>query len=171
MLYSFGTAAGDVAFLDGTDPSSGLIQGTDDGNFYGTTESGGAYGVGTVFMVTAAGVETVLHSFTGSENSETSVSTDGAGPMAALIQGKDGNFYGTTVEGGEYESGTVFKITPAGLETVLHSFGGTSSGGITDGAMPDGLIQTTNGELFGTTIGGGTDSGTVFSLTPGSTVP
>src|SRR5215831_4589065 len=98
--------------------------------------------------------------------------TDGANPFGGLIQATDGNFYGTTYDGGTSGNcsggcGTVFKITPKGVLTKLHSFH------FTDGAQPyAGLIQTTNGNFYGTTSGGGTGSacvlgcGTVFKITP-----
>jgi uncharacterized repeat protein (TIGR03803 family) len=82
-------------------PEAGLLQGSD-GNFYGTTEDGGANGEGTVFKITPSGTETVLHSFAVS---------DGALPIAGLIQGSDGNLYGTTFDGGANNDGTVFKVT------------------------------------------------------------
>ena len=114
----------------GINPMAGLILGTD-GNFYGTTEDGGAHcsaegtACGTVFKITPTGVETILYSFG-------ATSTDAALPVAGLIQGTDGNLYGTTSSGGTngvvaLNAGTVFKITPAGVETVLHSFGTTST--------------------------------------------
>ncbi len=96
-------------------PLAGLIQAAD-GNFYGATEGGGPSNAGTVFKITPAGVETVLYSFTGG--------SDGWEPFAGLIQATDGNFYGTTTYGGSSNMGTVFKITPAGVETVLYSFTG-----------------------------------------------
>src|SRR5271165_1205505 len=85
-------------------PQAALIQGKD-GNFYGTTATGGSANAGTIFKVTPAGVETTLYSFTGSN-------VDGANPRAALIQGSDGNFYGTTFAGGRAGAGTVFMIPP-----------------------------------------------------------
>lgn len=149
VLYSFGNSG------DGQNPQASLIQASD-GNFYGTTDAGGATGEGTVFEITPAGVETVLHSFGNSG--------DGDHPQAGLIQGSDGNFYGTTYDGGANDDGTVFKITPAGMETVLYSFG--SSG---DGYTPaGGLIQGSDGNFYGTTSSGGAHSfGTVFKITPG----
>jgi uncharacterized repeat protein (TIGR03803 family) len=148
VLWSFGNGS------DGKNPEAGLVQGTD-GNFYGTTFAGGAYGEGTVFKITAAGAETVLWSF-GNGN-------DGQEPYAGLIQGTDGNFYGTTVQGGASSDGTTFKITPAGVETVLWSFGGGN-----DGQEPyAGLIQGTDGNFYGTTVQGGANSyGTIFKITP-----
>ncbi len=141
---------------DGTDPSAGLIQATD-GNFYGTTNGGGANGDnGTVFRITPDGALTTLHSFAG---------TDGALPYG-LIQATDGNFYGTTVGGGANGDGTVFRITPDGTLTTLHSFAGT------DGAyLRAGLIQATDGNFYGTTVGGGANGdGTVFRITPDGTL-
>ena len=142
---------------DGGYPYGGLIQATD-GNLYGTTNSGGAQNFGTVFKITPGGTETVLYSFTGG--------ADGLQPRGRLIQATDGNFYGTTL-GGASNSGAVFKITPTGSETTLHSF----AGGTSDGANPQaGLIQASDGNLYGTTSGGGTDSrGTVFAITTGGT--
>ncbi len=141
---------------DGVHPQAGLIQGSD-GNFYGTTVSGGGSGYGTVFRISPAGVFTTLHSFTGS-------GTDGASPKAGLIQGSDGNFYGTTNSGGGsyYCNGTVFQITPGGVLTTLHSF--TQIG--TDGSEPDaGLVQGSDGNFYGTTYTGSNNFGTVFSIT------
>jgi uncharacterized repeat protein (TIGR03803 family) len=96
--------------------------------------------------------------------------TDGEAPRAALVQATDGNFYGTTVEGGASGNcadgcGTVFKIAPSGTLTVLHSFDGT------DGTEPNGLIQATNGNFYGTTaFGGANGKGTVFEITPSGTL-
>jgi uncharacterized repeat protein (TIGR03803 family) len=144
---------------DGANPVAALIQATD-GNFYGTTSGGGTSQYGTVFKMTPSGTLTVLHEFTGG-------TTDGAYPVAALIQATDGNFYGTTQSAGAGAGGTVFKMTPGGTVTVLHAFiGGT------DGADPAAsLIQATDGNFYGTTTqGGGSGGGTVFKMTPGGTV-
>jgi uncharacterized repeat protein (TIGR03803 family) len=143
---------------DGETPYAGLIQGND-GNFYGTTYFGGANGFGTVFKVTPSGTETVLYSFAGG--------SDGEHPYADVIQGSDGNFYGTTYQGGTSGLGTVFKLTPSGIETVLHTFAGGSS----DGANPEaGLIQGSDGNLYGNTLQGGASGlGTVFEITPSGT--
>jgi uncharacterized repeat protein (TIGR03803 family) len=109
---------------NGANPFSSLIQGTD-GNFYGTTFGGGANnncegGCGTVFEITPEGTLTTLHSFDG---------PDGDRPSAGLVQATDGNFYGTTFEGGAHGDGTVFKITPEGTLTTLHSFDRTDGDG------------------------------------------
>ena len=141
-------------------PSSPLIQATD-GNFYGTTPEGGANypGFGTVFKVTPSGTLTVLHSFDGA---------DGEKSFAALVQGTDGNFYGTTSFGGGNANygGTVFKITPSGTLTTLHSFGSGDGSGASAG-----LIQATDGNFYGTTSGFGVSNlGTVFKITPSGTL-
>jgi uncharacterized repeat protein (TIGR03803 family) len=144
----------------GFTPSSPLIQATD-GNFYGTTPQGGANypGFGTIFKITPSGTLTVLHSFDG---------TDGEKSFAALVQGTDGNFYGTTSFGGGNAnfSGTVFKITPSGTLTTLHSFDGADGSG-----AEAGLIQATDGNFYGTTSGFGSNNlGTVFKITPSGTL-
>jgi uncharacterized repeat protein (TIGR03803 family) len=143
---------------DGEIPYAGVILGSD-GNLYGTTYFGGSSGFGTVFKVTPGGTETVFYSFAGG--------SDGEHPYAGVIQGSDGNFYGTTYFGGSSGLGTVFKITPSGTETVLHSFAGGSS----DGANPEaGLTQGTDGNFYGNTYLGGTSNlGTVFEITPSGT--
>jgi uncharacterized repeat protein (TIGR03803 family) len=143
---------------DGQIPYAGLIQGSD-GNFYGTTYFGGSNGFGTVFKVTPSGTETVLYSFAGG--------SDGEHPYAGVIQGSDGNFYGTTYQGGASGYGTVFKVTPSGTETVLHSFAGGSS----DGANPEaGLTQGSDGNFYGNTyLGGAGNLGTVFELAASGT--
>jgi uncharacterized repeat protein (TIGR03803 family) len=152
VLYAFTGSA------DGAYPYAGVIQGTD-GNFYGTTSQGGTGNAGTVFQLTPAGTITTLYAFTGG--------TDGAYPYAGVIQGTDGNFYGTTSQGGMGNAGTVFQLTPAGSITVLYTF----TGG-TDGAYPyAGVIQATDGNFYGTTSqGGDANVGTVFRLTPAGSV-
>jgi len=150
-LYTFCVQSG---CPDGAYPLAGLVQGTD-GNFYGTTYNGGTTGNGTVFEITSTGVLTNLYSFSG---------PDGANPQAELVQGTDGNFYGTTGDGGIQGIGTVFKITPTRMLTTLYSF--CAQDGCTDGEYPHGgLLQASDGSLYGTTYAGGTGSdGTVFRL-------
>jgi uncharacterized repeat protein (TIGR03803 family) len=142
---------------DGETPYAGLIQGSD-GNFYGTTYFGGANNLGAVFKVTPSGTETILYSFAGG--------SDGEHPYAGVIQGNDGNFYGTTYQGGSSGFGTVFKITPSGIETILYTFAGGS-----DGANPEaGLVQGSDANFYGNTFQGGTSGfGTVFKITPSGT--
>lgn len=137
---------------DGSSPYAGVIEGSD-GNFYGTTQTGGASGQGTVYQLTPGGVETLLHSFAGG-------SSDGADPYAGLIQGADGNFYGTTYNGGASNDGTVYEITPSGVESVLHSFSGS------DGAnLKASLVLGSDGNLYGTTFNGGAGGyGTFFEI-------
>lgn len=165
QLYAFCPGGPARGCADGEAPLAGLIQ-DGGGNLYGTTALGGAYNKGTVFKLTPAGVETVLHSFSG--NGGIIGSADGADPYAGLMQGSDGNYYGTTYSGGKYNQGAIFKITPGGTETIVYSFSGTSGiSGIVDGAQPQGgLIQGSDGNLYGTTVTGGAyNVGTVFKLT------
>jgi uncharacterized repeat protein (TIGR03803 family) len=147
---------------DGAVPNAPLLQASD-GNFYGTTSAGGTHRGGSVFRVTAAGKLTTLYSFCAQVNC-----ADGDDPQTGLIQGTDGNFYGTTEGGGtssgcHYGCGTIFRITPAGKLTTLHSFS------VTDGTSPSsGLLQGTDGDFYGATPGGGANNGgTVYSLSTG----
>lgn len=131
-----------------------------DGNYYGTATVGGAYGLGTVFKVTPAGVFTTLHSFAGA---------DGSGSTDGLVEGADQALYGTTTSGGTGNFGVVFKITTAGVFTKLTDFTGTS--GAARGSVPGALMRHANGNFYGVTLGGGTGSlGTVFSMTPAGVV-
>jgi len=146
--------------IDGSQPAAGLIQASN-GNFYGTTQLDGAYDEGAVFELTPGGKLTTLYSFCKEKNC-----TDGRLPEAGLVQGRDGNFYGTTYSGGTAYDGTIFKITAAGELTVLHSF--CSQTGCADGYWPyDRLVQAANGSFYGTTYTGGAhNEGTVFAITP-----
>ncbi|MGA8503015.1 MAG: choice-of-anchor tandem repeat GloVer-containing protein [Candidatus Sulfotelmatobacter sp.] len=144
---------------DGQHPTGGLTLGSD-GNFYGTTDAGGAFGYGTLFRITPEGSLTRLYSFTNG--------ADGSGPSAPPIEGVDGNFYGTTGgtqgnNGGTDDThGSVYKITPSGVFTTLHTFAGT------DGANPLGpLFQASDGNFYGTTFYGGTSgAGAIFKIGP-----
>jgi uncharacterized repeat protein (TIGR03803 family) len=156
VLYNF---AGGAA--DGAAPGGGLIDVK--GVLYGTTFGGGRYDAGTVFAVTADGTERVLYNFAGG-------AADGAAPGSGLIDVK-GVLYGTTYFGGEYKKGTVFAVTLAGKEVVLHSFGN----GI-DGAFPEAGLINVNGVLYGTTNSGGQynptgqyGDGTIFAITTSGT--
>jgi uncharacterized repeat protein (TIGR03803 family) len=149
----------------------GVVQGLD-GNLYGTTNQGGANltcnqvgsGCGEVFKMTPAGDLTVLYSFCSKKNSKANC-TDGAYPQAPLLLAKNGNFYGTTGQGGLYGGGTVFEITPAGKMTVIHNF--CSRHGCTDGVNPAApLIQAKDGNFYGTTDGNENLDGNIFKITP-----
>jgi len=149
---------------DGRYPHAALVQATD-GNLYGTTEFGGAGGYGTVFRITPSGTLTTLYSFCPQTGC-----MDGENPYAGLVQATNGNLYGTTYGGGANGGGTIFKVTESGTLTTLYSF--CSQTGCTDGENPyAGLVQATNGNLYGTTWGGGTNGrGTLFKITPSDTL-
>jgi uncharacterized repeat protein (TIGR03803 family) len=139
---------------EGATPSAALLLGKD-GNFYGTSQTGGDAGGGTFFKMTPAGAVTSLFSF--------DYSTYGYGPTASLVQDAHGDFYGTTLSGGAYDSGTVFKLTPRGHYTLLHSFD------FTDGGSPyAGLLLAKDGNFYGSTENGGqyVGYGTIFKMTP-----
>ena len=167
-LYSFCEQS---SCTDGEGPQAPVVEGSD-GNFYGTTEAGGAKGLGTVFKMTRSGVLTTLYSFCSKANC-----ADGSLPSGPLVQGTDGNLYGTTVRGGTdcglNGCGTVFRITPRGQLTTLYGF--CPEVGCTDGWLPTtGLVQATDGNLYGTTLLGGISNcggynfgcGTDYKITP-----
>jgi len=150
---------------DGYTPE-GLIQGID-GNLYGTTYWGGANGqslggYGTIYKINSKGTMTTLYNFCAQANC-----ADGIHPPTSLIQGSDGNFYGTTTEGGTNNLGTLFRMTPSGTLTTLYDFCALAN--CVDGENPwSQLVQGTDGIFYGTTVGGGTNGvGTVFSLNVG----
>jgi uncharacterized repeat protein (TIGR03803 family) len=159
VLHSFAESP-----TDGAHPEAGLTLDVA-GNLYGTTLVGGpepsacgTLGCGTVFKLTPTGTETVLHSFAGGP-------TDGSESFSGLIRDTAGNLYGTLFSGGAHGSGVVFKLSPSGAETVLHSFTGGADGGYP--AAP--LVQDAAGNLYGTTTGGGAvpgsaEGGVVFEL-------
>ena len=159
-LYSFCAQSG---CPHGASPYAELVQATN-GDFYGTTSFGGANNVGTIFEITPGGTLATLHSFD---------ATDGAEPFAGLVQATNGDFYGTTYAGGANNSGTVFKITPGGTLTTLYTFCSQGSN-CADGSDPSGLVQATNGNLYGTTFIGGSQinpaQGTAFKFTPSGTL-
>lgn len=156
-LFSFDGA-------DGHGPEyMALVQGTD-GNLYGTTEQDGTYGCGVVFTITPEGAQTVLHDFC-------SQASDGAGPYAGVIQATDGNFYGTTAEGGVYGYGAIFRMTPAGEVTTLYSFCAQGYPCSDGRGLMSPLVQATDGNLYGTTPVGGTHGGgTAFKITLSGTL-
>lgn len=145
---------------DGSGPAAGLLRDAA-GNLYGTTNAGGSAGNGAVFKIDPSGTETILYNFQGG--------ADGRDPSAVLVEDSKGDLFGTTQFGGSGPClfsgcGVIFEVTPAGVETVVHSF----SGFPTDGAIPfGGLIADSSGNLYGTTSqGGASNCGTVFKLTP-----
>jgi uncharacterized repeat protein (TIGR03803 family) len=157
LLYSFGMTTNNLGYsLDGANPYGGMIVGRD-GNFYGTTYSGGTSNAGTVFQFWTNGTLNVLHSFIGTGSND-----DGAQPLSApLVEVADGVFYGTTTIGGTNNAGTIFRITADGTLTTLFEFNKTN------GLNPyAGLCYGMNGLLYGTTLEGGTNNyGSVFQIT------
>ena len=162
-LYSF---CSQNNCADGYYPRAGLMQARD-GNLYGTAVFGGSgncdNGCGTVFKITPSGALTVLYSFAG-------YPSDAGNPEAVLVQASDGSFYGTTYRGGADNNcdglgytegcGAVFKMTPGGTLTTLHSFNSTDGWG-----LDAGLIQARDGSFYGTTSAGGANGfGTIFRL-------
>jgi uncharacterized protein (TIGR03437 family) len=159
-LYWFCTKGEPCA--DGSLPGN-LIQGAD-GNFYGTTSGTNSIG-GTFFKITPRGTLTTLYNFGLGQR------TSGSNPEGSIVEGTDGNFYGTTSAGGILSCGTaglgcgtIYQLTPQGVLTVLYSFGKTS----TNGTVPTyGLVQATDGNFYGTTSSEGANgAGTVFQFTP-----
>jgi uncharacterized repeat protein (TIGR03803 family) len=185
LLTAFGASAG-VVFTslysftgtnDGANPLAGLVQGSD-GYLYGTTE-GNSYDsdYGTVFKISTNGVLTNLYSF-GTISDGYGDPLDGANPEASLVQGIDGNFYGTTSSDDGGDSGTVFKITTNGVLTTLHSFDGGVRGGTEGYDLQGALVQGTDGNFYGTSREGSTNYydeytptfGTIFQITTNGTL-
>jgi uncharacterized repeat protein (TIGR03803 family) len=166
LLYSFGAFSGDGILTSNQEnsapPVAALLWGPD-GNFYGVTPFGGATGCGTVFKLTPAGVETVLHSFC-------STAQDAQTPSGPLILAKDGSFYGLasgTISFGscmQVACGSVYRMTPDGTVSVIYTFSGP------DGQNPVGsLLQASDGNLYGTTVAGGAlNAGIVFRVALGA---
>jgi uncharacterized repeat protein (TIGR03803 family) len=141
---------------DGSSPYAGVFQGSD-GYFYGTTQSGGSNGVGTVYKVSSGGAFTPLHQFG-------STPTDGQNPIGGIVQGYTGDYFGTTYGGGSNGNGTVFRITSAGVLTNLYHFGGPAYDGLNPRAS---LLQGSDSYLYGTTFLGGTNgAGSLFKIGP-----
>jgi uncharacterized repeat protein (TIGR03803 family) len=161
-LYSFCSDIQSGICLDGAQPNFALVEGSD-GNLYGTTSVGGNDGVndgyGTIFKITLAGTLTTIYNFPGFTQSS-----------SALIQGADGNFYGTTAAGGSGKygaGGTFFTVTSGGDLTTLYNF--CSQPNCTDGSQPANIYLATDGNFYGITWTGGVnnnDQGTIFQFTP-----
>lgn len=149
VLHSFGSTS-----VDGRYPETKL-RNTADGNLYGSTSAGGASGAGTLFRFSPASASTtVLHSFAGG-------TADGSHPSSRLRIGADGNFYGVTVNGGHFDAGTFFRMTPAGVVTLLYSFAGGTDGGNPNSS----LLVAPDGSFYGTTVtGGATSNGTIYRI-------
>jgi uncharacterized repeat protein (TIGR03803 family) len=152
------TQAGDLTVLynfpdpsNGQNPRGGLTLGTD-GNLYGTTSGGGTSEVGDIFKITPSGRLIVLYNFTGQN--------DGGNPYAPPVEGSDGNLYGTTSYSQVQGCGAVYKITPSGVLSTLHTFVGS------DGCFPLApLVQGVDGDFYGTTsLGGDGNFGEVFKI-------
>jgi uncharacterized repeat protein (TIGR03803 family) len=146
-LHNFTNTGG-----DGANPNGPPVA-AKDGNLYGPAQNGGANGQGTIYKITPSGTVTTFYSFLGGSG--------GSNPSAPLIQGSDGNLYGSTLFGGTNGAGTIFKLSLAGVLTTLHTFN------FTDGFEPIGaLVQGTNGSFYGTTYQGGVNNqGTAFRIT------
>ncbi len=150
VLHDF--AGGD----DGANPLGGLLRDTE-GNLYGTaSDILTSQNSGVIFQIAPDGTERVLHSF--------SDSSEGIFPVGELIRDPDGNFYGTTIQGGASGRGVVFRLAPDGTYTVLHSF----AGGHHDGSNPySGVVRDPEGNLYGTlSKGGAHNEGLVYKLAP-----
>jgi uncharacterized repeat protein (TIGR03803 family) len=150
VLYNFSSSTGDQAFAP-------PFQGTDS-KFYGVTSGGGTNSDGVIYRITTSGAYTVLHNF--------NTSTDGGTPYGGLVQATDGNFYGTTTTGGSLGGGTIFKITTAGVFSVVYNFNPNDA----TGSDPESnLTQHTNGLLYGDTFySEGGDYGVIYSLNIGA---
>jgi uncharacterized repeat protein (TIGR03803 family) len=137
---------------DGRGPSVQLVQGADL-NFYGTTSSGGANGLGTFYRISSTGDFAVLHDFT---------SADG-GSAGSLTLASDGNFYGVNLGNNDTNNGAIIRITPTGTVSILYTFAGGQ-----DGSQPSGgVVQATDGNFYGTlNQEGASGGGTIYRVTP-----
>jgi uncharacterized repeat protein (TIGR03803 family) len=163
-VYKYARASGTLSTIyqfeqaeEGSGVIASLVQATN-GNLYGSAYQGGTSNCGTIFEITTSGTLVWTYSFP--------CLAGGANPVGALIQGNDGNFYGTTSQGGSYNVGTVFKLSQTGTVSVLYSFQSYFNGGA-DGSTPfGGVIQATDGRLYGSTLAGGSQNqGTLFQIT------
>ena len=156
LLHTF---CSDASCSDGQYPR-GLLLGRD-GNFYGTTESGGANAAGTLFRMSPGGEITEVYSFCSS-----TACADGGGPFLPPVQATDGNFYGTTAGGGADNGGVIYQLTPSGAYEVLYNFCDPTTPNCPDGSYLPTIAQGADGNLYGTTETGGTyNNGVVFRLT------
>jgi uncharacterized repeat protein (TIGR03803 family) len=152
-LTVLATFTGTNGALAGATPSAGLVQGSNDGYFYGTALHGGTNRTGTVFKISSSGATSNLVSFNPTNLTATN-------PVGGLIQASDGNFYGTTASPLYATPGSVFRMTSNGAVTFLYAFSSTN------GKPNPGLIQGSDGNLYGTTPAGVSPGyGTVFQMT------
>ena len=161
-LTTFGVCTNYPSCTSGEFPGNFVVQASD-GYFYTTTDFGGQFGGGEILKITSTGGFIDVHNFCQQTNC-----VDGEGPNA-FLQGSDGNFYGTTSTGGTGVGcstglcGTVFKMLPSGVFSVLYNF--CSQANCADGDAPNSLMQGSDGNLYGTTYTGGiNDSGTIFQI-------
>jgi uncharacterized repeat protein (TIGR03803 family) len=163
IIHTFGKTTG-----DGSTPW-GTLAIDAKGNLYGVTNSGGAFGSGTIFELklskTGTWGEKILHSF--NNNGQ-----DGTFPVGSLIFDASGNLYGTTETGGLYKGGTVFELSPQAdgswKEEILYNFHARGTGHRGDASLPEaGVVMDASGNLYGTTASGGAHgSGAVYRLSP-----
>jgi uncharacterized repeat protein (TIGR03803 family) len=153
VLHNFGSTADDGQIPNGLAADSA-------GNLYGTTQYGGSHvvyglGRGTVFKMTPAGAYSILYNFG-------ATATDGQNPFAGVVVDAAGNLYGTTLGGGAYSDGTVYKLTPTGTETIFHSFDSNNL----DGEAPRlPVTLDKKGNVLGaTSYGGNRENGTIFEV-------
>lgn len=158
VLHTFNCAS--LTCSEGATPGA-IVQGSN-GNFYGVASNRGAGGGGTFFQINpTSGEFDVLYAFCSLKNC-----TDGSYPYGAPIQGRDGNFYGATIDGGTQGGGVLYELTLGGKYSVLYNFcyDGTNC---RNNAYPTGLVQDDLGNFFGTTAWAGSyNSGSVFELSP-----
>jgi uncharacterized repeat protein (TIGR03803 family) len=162
-LHTFGTLS-----YDGYDPGYGALAQATDSAFYGTTEGGGGFALGTIFRITPAGAYADLYSFC--QGGASLGCPDGSNPLGGLVQASDENLYGTTsgcCNGGT--PGTIFKLPPASVPDAALKTIFSFCAGCPDGEIPyDGLVQGTDGNFYGTTYQGGASGyGTAFKLSFG----